>query len=147
MVPSPFIKVLMIFGLSRGLASQTLNAMTPGNVSGIHSVAYVTVPTDEIAKKLAHGLVENKLAACVNIIPQVTSVYEWKNKINEDNELLLMIKTRTESVDALTKYVKENHPYEVCEVISLPIQNGNKQYLNWISDTVPPIKKESDTKN
>ncbi|XP_017892595.1 protein CutA homolog isoform X2 [Ceratina calcarata] len=109
------------------------------SLAGIHSVTYVTVPTQDVAKKLAHGLVKNKLAACVNIIPGLTSVYEWKNEINEDSELLLMIKTRTDTVDALTKFVKENHPYEVCEVISLPIQNGNDKYLNWISEIVPPI--------
>nr|XP_033340222.1 protein CutA homolog [Megalopta genalis] len=102
--------------------------------AGINSVAYVTVPTQEVAKKLSHGLVQNKLAACVNIIPGIISVYEWKNEINEDNELLMMIKTRTDTVDALTKYIKANHPYEVCEVISLPIQNGNKDYLQWVSN-------------
>lgn len=109
------------------------------NFTGIHSIAYVTVPSQVVAKQLAHGLVKNKLAACVNIIPGLTSVYEWKNEIVEDNELLLMIKTRTDTVDALTKFVKENHPYEVCEVISLPIQNGSDKYLNWISEIIPPI--------
>uniref|UniRef100_A0A0C9RMW9 Cuta_2 protein n=1 Tax=Fopius arisanus TaxID=64838 RepID=A0A0C9RMW9_9HYME len=74
--------------------------------SNIYSVAYVTVPSDEIAKKLAHGIVKSQLAACVNIIPQVKSVYEWKGEVNEENELLLMIKTRTETVGNLTKYVK-----------------------------------------
>lgn len=111
--------------------------------AGVHSVAYVTVPDDAVAKRLARGLVENKLAACVNIIPQLTSIYEWEGKIQEEPELLLMIKTRTEKIDALTKYVKENHPYTVCEVISLPIQNGNSDYLKWISDVVPPLDKNA----
>ncbi|EFN76556.1 Protein CutA-like protein [Harpegnathos saltator] len=111
----------------------------------MYSISYVTVPTDTIAKKIARGLVENKLAACVNIIPQLTSIYEWKGKIEEDSELLLMIKTRTETVDALTKYVKENHPYTVCEVISLPIQNGNSQYLKWIGEVVPSISDIQET--
>ncbi|KAI4487086.1 hypothetical protein M0802_012040 [Mischocyttarus mexicanus] len=115
---------------------------TMSNYTGIHSVAYVTVPNVEVAKKLAHDIVKNKLAACVNIIPQVISVYEWENKINEDSELLMMIKTRTDTVDALTDYVKKNHPYTVCEVISLPIQNGNEQYLKWISDIVPPMNEQ-----
>ncbi|XP_063360726.1 protein CutA homolog [Cydia amplana] len=107
-----------------------------------YSVAYVTVPNNEVAKTLAHGLVKQKLAACVNIIPQVTSVYMWKGEINEDSELLLMIKTRTSQVDQLTTYVRSNHPYEVCEVISLPIKNGNPPYLKWIGETVP----ETETK-
>lgn len=91
----------------------------------------------EVAKKLAHGIISNKLAACVNIIPSVTSVYEWEGKIQEDNELLLMVKTQTGKVDDLSKFVRENHPYSVAEVISTPIENGNLPYLKWIHDTVP----------
>ncbi|XP_073942351.1 protein CutA homolog isoform X2 [Choristoneura fumiferana] len=102
-----------------------------------YSVAYVTVPNNDAAKALAHGLVKEQLAACVNIIPQVTSVYVWKGEVNEDSELLLMIKTRTSQVDRLTQYVRSNHPYEVCEVISLPIKNGNPPYLKWLGENVP----------
>ncbi|KAK9300356.1 hypothetical protein QLX08_006900 [Tetragonisca angustula] len=133
----PILGIVTFFCLSRGIAAVTYRNMS--SLAGVHSVAYVTVPTQEVAKKLAHGLVKNKLAACVNIIPGLTSVYEWKNEINEDSELLLMIKTRTDTVDTLTKYVMENHPYEVCEVISLPIQNGSDKYLQWISEIVPSI--------
>ncbi|KOC67233.1 Protein CutA like protein [Habropoda laboriosa] len=128
---------ITFFCLARSVTANSYRNMS--SLADVHSVAYVTVPTEDVAKKLAHGLVKNKLAACVNIIPQLTSVYEWKNEINEDSELLLMIKTRTDTVDALTKYVMENHPYEVCEVISLPIKNGSEKYLKWISDIVPPI--------
>jgi len=136
--------MLAFFGRNLIVASQRMMS----NHTGIYSVAYVTVPSQDVAKNLAHGLVRNKLAACVNIIPQIISVYEWKNEINEDNELLLMIKTRTDVVDSLTKYVKENHPYEVCEVISLPIENGNEKYLNWIGEIVPSSStKESSQKS
>ncbi|KAK7868969.1 hypothetical protein R5R35_002600 [Gryllus longicercus] len=107
-----------------------------------HNAVYVTVPNEEVAKKIAHGLVKEQLAACVNIIPKITSVYMWKGEINEDSELLLMIKTRTSRIEDLTAYVKANHPYEVCEVIAVPITAGNKPYLNWIDEVVPNKAKQ-----
>lgn len=113
------------------------NASNSSYVSGTHSVAYVTTPNEEVAKMIAHGLVKSKLAACVNIIPKITSIYEWEGKINEDAETLMMIKTRTSKINELTEFVKKNHPYTVCEVISLPISNGNDAYLKWVGDIVP----------
>ncbi|XP_011564257.3 protein CutA homolog [Plutella xylostella] len=118
------------------ISAQFANMSSGSADADKYSVAYVTVPSAEVGKTLGHGLVKNKLAACVNIIPQVTSIYEWKGEINEDNEALLMIKTRTSEVDRLTEYVRSNHPYEVCEVISLPIKNGNPPYLKWIGENV-----------
>ncbi|XP_073980701.1 protein CutA homolog [Rhodnius prolixus] len=105
--------------------------------AGTHSIAYVTAPSEEIAKKLAKGAVENKLAACVNIIPKITSIYEWKGEINEDSEVLMILKTRTSKVSGLSEYIRKNHPYEVCEVISTKIEDGNPAYLNWVSSVVP----------
>lgn len=108
--------------------------------SGTHSVAFVTTPDEKTAKSLAQSIVEKKLAACVNIIPQITSIYTWEDKLNEDNEVLMMIKTKSSRIDELAKFVRENHPYSVAEVISLPIENGNIPYLDWITKTVPDKK-------
>lgn len=113
-----------------------MNRFQPGSASA----CYVTAPDEQVAKKLAQGIVSNKLAACVNIIPKVTSIYEWEGKINEDSEVLMMIKTKTSMVEELAKYVREHHPYSVAEVISTPIENGNPVYLQWINDTVPEKK-------
>ncbi|XP_023222905.1 protein CutA homolog isoform X1 [Centruroides sculpturatus] len=124
-----------LFRFARHFSTMASNASS--YVPGTHSIAYVTVPNDEVAKKLADGLVSKKLAACVNVIPNIYSVYEWKNEIQKDPELLLMIKTRSSRLEELTTYVRENHPYEVCEVISVPIQQGNLPYLQWIGDIVP----------
>lgn len=128
--------LLSVF-VRRALASMaTVNA--PGNFSsGTFSVSYVTAPNQDVAKKLATGLVERKLAACVNLVPGVTSVYEWKNEIQTDTEVLMVIKSRTSRLDEMTTFVREHHPYEVCEVISTPIQHGNPPYLKWISEVVP----------
>ncbi|ALC49887.1 CG11590 [Drosophila busckii] len=112
--------------------------------AGSSSVAFVTTPDKESAKKLAHGIIERKLAACVNIIPQIESIYMWEGKVNEDNEYLMMIKTRSTRIEELSKFVRENHPYSVAEVISLPIQAGNSPYLNWIMQTVPEKLENKD---
>ncbi|KAK9810000.1 hypothetical protein WJX72_003153 [[Myrmecia] bisecta] len=93
-------------------------------------VVYVTVPNKDVAKTLASSC--SSLAACVNIIPGVESIYQWEGKINTDSELLLMIKTRQALVDKLAEHVQGNHPYDVPEVISLPITGGSKNYLKWV---------------
>lgn len=121
--------------------SSTSTPYKPGD----SSICYVTCPNEESAKKLASDLVTGKLAACVNMIPNIQSIYEWEGKINEDLEYLLMIKTTTENVEELTTYVRENHPYSVSEVISVKIESGNPPYLDWIAKNVkkPNAKNES----
>ncbi|OCT67814.1 hypothetical protein XELAEV_18039118mg [Xenopus laevis] len=123
--------------LLRTVGIRAFTMASDSYVSGSLSAAYVTCPNDTVAKDIARGLVERKLAACVNVIPQITSIYEWKGKLEEDTEVLLMIKTRSSKVSALTEYVRSVHPYEVCEVISLPIEQGNPPYLKWVGDIVP----------
>ncbi|XP_013418652.1 protein CutA homolog [Lingula anatina] len=115
----------------------TMTTASSNYVKGQHSIAYVTAPSEDVAKTLARGMVTSKLAACVNIVPRVISVFEWENKIDEEDEVLMMIKTRTSLVDELSEYVKKNHPYDVAEVISTPIENGNPPYLDWIGQVVP----------
>jgi len=102
-----------------------------------YSMAFVTAPNKDVAKTLAGGLVQKKLAACVNIIPGIISVYEWQDKIENDEEVLMMIKTRTTRIPELTEFVKSNHPYDVAEVITTSIEQGNQPYLDWIGKIVP----------
>ncbi|KAJ7564332.1 hypothetical protein O6H91_02G013200 [Diphasiastrum complanatum] len=97
-------------------------------------VVYVTVPNKETGKRLATSIITNKLAACVNQIPGVESTYWWEGKVETDAELLLFIKTRQSLLEALTEHIKANHPYEVPEVVSLPITGGYEKYLKWLND-------------
>lgn len=95
-------------------------------------VIYCTVPNEFNANLIATSLVEDNLAACVNIIPSVTSVYKWEDMVQTDNEMLLIIKTREEKFKDIEKKIKELHEYSLPEIIALPIAFGSEEYQNWI---------------
>ncbi|MBS4760614.1 MAG: divalent-cation tolerance protein CutA [Clostridium sp.] len=95
-------------------------------------VIYCTVPNEFNANLLATTLVEEKLAACVNIIPSITSVYKWEGIVQTDNELLLMIKTQESKFEDLKNKIIELHEYTVPEIIAVPIILGNEEYQKWI---------------
>ena len=96
-----------------------------------YCVILCTCPNDEHAEKLARSLIEHKLAACVQIT-SVRSFYEWKGEILRDEERLLMIKTRKASYARIEDFVTLNHPYEVPEIVMLPINAGLERYFKWI---------------
>ncbi len=91
-----------------------------------------TVDNQTKAEEIATSLVSERLASCVNILPQILSIYRWKGQIEKEPETLLIIKTRGDRVDEVISRVAEIHPYEVPEVISLPIEKGHQPYLDWI---------------
>ena len=93
-----------------------------------------TCPDKIIAKTIAQHLVKEKLAACVNIVPKVTSIYSWQNELQCDAEVHLLIKTVSEKFTLLNARINELHPYDVVEVIALNIQQGDKHYLHWINE-------------
>lgn len=99
-------------------------------------IVLTTISDITIGKKLARTLVEEKLAACVNIIPYVKSVYRWEGKVVEDDEALLVIKTEEEVKDRIIKRIKELHPYELPEIIVLNITGGLENYLKWVRENV-----------
>ncbi|CAL8109249.1 unnamed protein product [Calicophoron daubneyi] len=120
------------------LPLQGIGSVLVGNylkARAMHSVAFVTCPNASVADSIAGGLVSEKLAACVNIVPSVQSVYTWEGKVTRDNEVLLIIKTRSSLADKLNAFVKAHHPYECPEVISMKIESGYPPYLNWISES------------
>lgn len=92
-----------------------------------------TCPDAETAGRIAHALVEERLAACVNRVPGVASTYRWHGDILDDAEVLLLIKTTRERFEALRARLVELHPYDVPEVIALDIPGGHAAYLDWIA--------------
>lgn len=98
-----------------------------------HLVVLCTVPADGFGKRLATSLVDSGLAACVNIVAHVTSVYRWQDKTETDPEDLLIIKTTGAAFGPLQQAITEQHPYELPEIIAVPIEAGLPAYLDWIS--------------
>ncbi|MHA2282917.1 MAG: divalent-cation tolerance protein CutA [Promethearchaeota archaeon] len=96
----------------------------------------VTVSNIEEGKRIAKDLVENKLAACVNIIENISSIYRWKGKIQEDNEYLLIIKTTEEKSESIIQKINATHSYATPECIGFKVEKGSQKYLNWIKDVV-----------
>jgi len=105
-------------------------SMTPA-----YSLIITTAPNKEAAKAIAKYLVENRLAACAQMFP-IESVYTWKGEICDENEILLFIKSKTELFEKIKTAIKENHTYEVPEIIQIPITDGLPDYLTWIEDHV-----------
>jgi len=105
-----------------------------------HIIVYVTAPSEEEGARIAKILVEERLAACVNIIKEIRSIYRWEGKIEDDREVLLIIKTRRGLFSNLSKRVKELHSYSVPEIIALPIVEGSKDYIRWLSDVTEQEK-------
>ncbi len=97
-------------------------------------VVYVTVGSPDEGDKLAHALVEERLAACVNRVGHVRSTYRWQGKVEQGEEDLLIIKTKGELFDRLRKRVQELHSYSVPEIIALPILGGSEEYLQWLGE-------------
>jgi len=106
----------------------------PGEMAGtepIH-VVLVTAPDLAAAARLGRSLVEEGLAACVNLVPGVRSIYRWQDEIHDDPEVLLIVKTRASLVETLASRVRALHPYELPEVLALPVAGGSEPYLAWV---------------
>lgn len=106
------------------------------NNSTDYQLVLCTCPTQAVAETLAHHLVESKLAACVNIVPNLTSIFSWAGKIETTTEVLLILKTTSEAYSRLETTLLENHPYDCPEIIGFPIKHGYRGYLQWITENV-----------
>ena len=99
-------------------------------------VVLSTCGSAEEARKLARALVESRLAACVNIVPAIESVYRWQGTVEAAEELLLAIKTSRSLFDQVSAKIRELHSYELPEVIALAVEDGSPAYLNWLSESL-----------
>ncbi|MFP3197483.1 MAG: divalent-cation tolerance protein CutA [Sulfolobaceae archaeon] len=102
----------------------------------MYSLLLSTTNTMENAKKIAKTLVDERLAACVNIVPYIKSFYVWEGKTVEDDEILVVIKTTAEAKEKVIKRVKELHTYQVPEVIAIDFNSGLPEYLQWLTESV-----------
>jgi len=95
-------------------------------------MVYCTAPDSSVAQAIARSLVEQSVAACVNILPAVRSIYSWQGEIHDDAEVLLLIKTERNKFQALSDIITQMHPYEVPEIIGVPLEAGYQPYLEWM---------------
>ena len=99
-------------------------------------LTYITTKNEEEALKLANLAVQKNLAACGNIFPKIKSIYKWQNKLQNDKETLLILKTNSNKYPLLEKLILEKHSYEVPCILKIPISDGNKEYLKWIDQSL-----------
>jgi len=98
----------------------------------MYSLVYVTTSKESESKKIARELLKEKLAACINIIPKIESLYLWKGEIEEDSESIMVIKTKSELVEQVIGRIEELHSYEIPCILEITVDNGSKNYLNYI---------------
>ncbi|MCS7132181.1 MAG: divalent-cation tolerance protein CutA [Nitrososphaeria archaeon] len=103
---------------------------------GTHVLVMVTAPKREEAERITRRLLDGNLAACVNIVSGIKSLFWWKGEIEEADECLLLIKTRLDKMDELVEVIKQTHSYTVPEIIAIPIIAGNKDYVKWMDQTI-----------
>lgn len=99
-------------------------------------VVLSTAPDETTAKELAGTLVEERLAACVNLVPGLRSLYWWEGQLQDDSEVLMICKTDAEHVERLTNKLHDAHPYDCPEVVALEVVGGSRHYLSWINDVL-----------
>jgi periplasmic divalent cation tolerance protein len=110
------------------------------------SLVLTTAGSYEEAQKIARQLVERKLAACVNIVPQITSIYRWKDQVEEARECLLIVKTTGSAFVQIREAIGELHSYDLPECISVRIENGSPEYLQWIGESVQKATRKDSGK-
>ncbi len=117
---------------------------TPDASAGTHIVAFTTAPTAEVARALVAALVERRLVACGTVVPGATSIYRWRGAVEQQDEALVVLKTTAARWPELAAALPGLHPYEVPELVAVPVVGGHPAYLRWVSDETaePGTRKE-----
>jgi periplasmic divalent cation tolerance protein len=105
-------------------------------MNGKHIVVFITVDSEDQAKRISDVLLQKKLIACVNIVRDIRSFFWWKGQVDSCSELLMIMKSRGELLDNIVDEVRRHHNYEVPEIVAMPIVGGNSLYLQWIDESV-----------
>ena len=95
-------------------------------------LVFCTCPDAVVAERLAGGLVDEQLAACVNILPEIRSIYRWEGKVQNDSEVLMIVKTTRKAYPSLENWLGQHHPYDVAEILAVPVHAGSGNYLDWV---------------
>ena len=95
-------------------------------------LVFTTLPNADKAYEIARALVEERLAACANLLPAVRSIYRWQDKLQDEYEVVVLLKTRAENVERLKARLLELHPYEIPEILAVPVESGYQAYLDWL---------------
>ena len=118
--------------IQKGFHVSKGSEQTKNKIAG--KVILTTCPDIAVAHHIAEGLLEQKLVACVNLIPQMVSLYRWEGNVQQDQEVQLIIKTTERNIAAIESYLTSTHPYDVPEFVVLDIDNGSQAYLKWLDD-------------
>ncbi|MBS13056.1 MAG: divalent-cation tolerance protein CutA [Gemmatimonadetes bacterium] len=95
-------------------------------------LVYITTSSEEEGARIASAVVEERLAACANIVPRIRSIYRWQGKVEDEAESLILMKTRADTVQSLMNRVRELHTYDVPDIVAIPIKDGHPLYVEWI---------------
>ncbi|XP_023663763.1 protein CutA homolog isoform X1 [Paramormyrops kingsleyae] len=128
---------MVMYPALRTLGFQLHSALTGSYIPGHHSIILINCPNKQIARGIGRILMEGKLAASINILPESSIMYYWKGEIQDATEIILFAQTRTSKVQKLIEKVKSVHPYDIPEILSFPVEYGSLPYLKWIDEAVP----------
>ena len=103
---------------------------------GEHVQVLTTVDSEDAAERLAHGMVDGRLAACVQVVGPIRSVYRWQGAVQTEQEWQCLAKTTVDRLDALVEHLRRHHPYDLPEIIATPVVGGSDDYLRWVSEQV-----------